>query len=228
MINYFPLEIRKKQIFALYFLSLIPIYIKGYLNPFIIQHPAYYWIVEILVWILFPIFVFDWFGRKRLQISYEKLGYHTKLCGEDIKGGYISATVILTPIIFVSYAFVRKLSSYIFFDNYFYNGFSYGNVIPVYGIERYMVLWFYSISAGFVEETQRSLCRLLFSNSFEDSIRYVLFSAIFYSLLHWHQGVQNIFIAFYLGVLFASLYLYFKNIWPIVVNHVLLDLFLLS
>ena len=184
MINYFPLDIQKKQIFALYFLSLIPIYIKGYFNPVIIQNPILYWAVEIAVWILFPIFVFDWCGRKRLQITYEKLGYHTKLCGEHLQGAYISATVILIPIIFISYAFVRKLSSYTVFDNYGYQGFSYGNVIPAFGIERYIVLWFYSISAGFVEETQRSLCRLLFSNSFEDSIRYVMFSAFFYSLLH--------------------------------------------
>ena len=228
MISYYPLEKTKKQIFSLYFLSLIPIYIKGYLNPFIIQYPILYWLVEILVWILFPIYLFDWCGRRRLQISYEKLGYHTKLCGEYIQGGYISTTVILIPIIFISYALLRKLSSHIIFDNYLYHGFSYGDLIPAYGIERYIVLWFYSISAGFVEETQRSLCRLLFSNSFEDSIRYVLFSAAFFSLLHWHQGVQHIFLTFCLGVLFASLYLYFKNIWPIVVNHVLLDLFLLS
>lgn len=222
-----PLSKYRKLYLGVYFVSLFPIYIKGYLNPLLHKVPFLFWLVDGFVFLIIS-FLLLFFCKNRLNVSLDDLGYRNYLCGNRNYTNSITITILLIPIVFIFYALLRKLSFYVFPTNWGFIGFGYSGTVPKFGFLHYIALWYLSLTAGFIEETQRTLCRMVFGKKAIDIAVYIIFSSFFFSLLHWHQGVQSIFLTFCLGLLFSSIYIFLKNIWPLIISHILLDLFLLS
>ena len=104
--------------------------------------------------------------------------------------------------------------------------FTYQSTLPG-GLFHYLVVIYYGLTAGFVEEiTFRGLpWAILNARSGSGHVRtYVLVSSFSFAAIHWENGTPELIAAFGFGVVAALLYLKLKNLWPMIIAHSLIDI----
>ncbi|MCB4792299.1 MAG: CPBP family intramembrane metalloprotease [Elusimicrobia bacterium] len=218
---------KKNTLIILFIIGILPLEINGFYNWYISRFPAFYWLVEVLTWILLPLSILT-FGVKNKVFGFKDLGFHSEVF--DKKNSYLFFVSILVVtflgivIDVSSYYSIKKI-----LNNYGMLQFDYKGVMPKTGILSIIVLLHFCLSAGFVEEIYfRGMFRLLFNNSSKNKLLYVLTSSIIFSAAHWEGGIWNLFEGLMVGVFFAMAYLRLKNLWPLIIGHIACDYYWFS
>ncbi|UCD58694.1 MAG: CPBP family intramembrane metalloprotease [Candidatus Hydrogenedentota bacterium] len=217
---------RNLELTALLLVGILPFELNGLYNIHLVSKPLYFWAVEIISYIFLPLVIYSW-GIHRGLFTSAEIGFHPYVSGR-IHYTHI-LVVVLSPIIYFAYVYSRVLAMRIIPTNYGAVNFGYGQVVASYGDLRILVLLYFALTAGLVEEFfYRGLMHKLICMGKRRFIMYVFVSSLVFSSVHWELGVQGLLSRFLWGLVMASLYYRIRNIWPLVVGHMITDLIAFS
>ena len=221
----------KKLLLTIIFsIGILPFLLNGFYNHAISNNPLIYWIVEIITWIIIPIILLTISIKKNLFTLNDiglKLTLNLKIKRELNILLFLLLIIIVPVILYYGYTSARELSFKLFPINYGVIEFNYYSVIPRFGIKQLIAVIFFSITAGFVEEIYfRGLFWKITENIKYNAIIYILISSIIFSTVHWEGGIQNLFATFVFGLICSSFYIKFKNLWPLIFGHFIVDFIL--
>lgn len=102
-------------------------------------------------------------------------------------------------------------------------GFSYREVLPSGELSRFAVFLYLIVTAAIVEEVvyRSAMCFLFKSYKGADHSRWAFMftSASLWAVAHWERGVAFTVQMLIVGLIAARLYLWTRNIWPLIVAH---------
>jgi membrane protease YdiL (CAAX protease family) len=209
------------RLLPLALLGIFPFLVNGLVNSVIAQHPLLYWSFELLTWVVIPCGVL-YFVSRTPGFSFADLGYHTSLRDRRNVGLVGLACLLFAPLVYAVYAFGYEFFSAILPEDSF---FSYDSIVPEAGFFYYLVVIYFALSAGLVEEFLfRGLLYRAFAGFRHSLVLFLLVSPLLFSLVHWEDGLANLVTTYVVGVFMAFAYLGFRNLWPLVVGHVFTDL----
>jgi len=114
------------------------------------------------------------------------------------------------------------------FFGYIPPSFSYSTAIPS-GLLKLPVVIYLAITAALVEETVfRGIPYKLMSiylNTKNKDLIFISITSLAFALIHWEDGYGSFLSAFVFGLLAAKLYLFYKNLWPLIGAHFLVDMY---
>jgi uncharacterized protein len=103
------------------------------------------------------------------------------------------------------------------------------SLMPPSGPLRTLLIFYLSVTAGLTEELiYRAVLFRIVSPRVAYSWRYLALSALLFGLIHWGQGPAGIVATGLFGAYLALLYRSSGNLWPSIVGHTAVDLFVLS
>ena len=154
--------------------------------------------------------------------KFADLGYHTALRGRHNPALVGVASLVLAPIVYTVYSQGYAFFSGILPDQGF---FSYHAIIPEAGILYYLVVIYFALSAGLVEEFLfRGLLFHALSGFRHSLVLFLLISPLLFGLVHWEDGLANLVTTWCVGVFMALAYIGLRNLWPLVIGHIFTDL----
>lgn len=213
---------RRIELTALLLIGILPFEVNGLYDIHLVNNPLYYWIAEIISWMFLPLAVYFW-GIHRSIFSNKEIGFHLS-AGSRI-AHRIVLLVILPPLLYLAYKYFRLFAICVFPTNYGFVSFSYRQVVLASGARRILALLYLAVTAGLVEEFfYRGLMYRILCWDKGRFMRYVLCSSLIFSSVHWELGIRGLLYSFLLGLVYASIYYKTKNLWPLVVGHMLTDL----
>ena len=201
--------------------GIAPFMVNGLVNSVIAHNALLYWGFEMLTWIIIPsIILYLVIRTPGVQLS--DLGYHGSFRGQaDIR------LVLLACAVFAPFCYGVYYYSYDYFSALFpgQGFFQYDSFVPESGILYYLVVIYFGLSAGLVEEFLfRGLLYRAFSGFKHSLALFLVISPILFSLVHWENGLANLASTYIVGVFMAIAYLGFRNLWPLVIGHIVTDL----
>jgi membrane protease YdiL (CAAX protease family) len=208
-------------------IGVVPLYLNGLYNPQIAHSLRLFWTVEVITWIIIPACILVIGLRQELWTS-SALGITARVRGRSSDLWLLLAFVISVPLlIWID----QHISDYVRANVPEASGpsvFHYRQVVPPPGTEtgtqRILVVFFLCMTAGVVEELYyRGIFRTLFGSDLIQKVLFVLVSSLVFSGSHWEGGTQKLISTFLFGIIFASLYLVWQNLWPLMVAHFLID-----
>ncbi len=103
--------------------------------------------------------------------------------------------------------------------------FAYRSIIPESEAKRTLVVWYLAISAGIVEELYFRGLLFKISQFFRGSTSvYLIFSPLVFSAIHWEGNLSNMGASYIVGLLGCLVFLWLKNIWPLIIGHTFTNL----
>jgi len=211
----------KYRYLTLFILGIFPFLINGSINPIIAQVPILYWGFELVIWVAIPCLIFYLLVTK-YGLNLSEIGI-VNPCS-SIKTGLKFIGVCLLVMIFDS--FIYKQAFY-----FFYNIapaepiFAYQSIIPESGTKRFVAIWYLAISAGVVEELYfRGLLHKISKLFGSPWVLYLVFSPLFFSVIHWEGNLANMGASYIVGLFGCLIYLWLRNIWPLIIGHIYTDL----
>lgn len=209
------------RLLLLALIGIAPFLINGLVNSVIAHNPLLYWSFELLTWIVIPSGVLYAVSRTP-GFQFADLGYHAALRGRHNPTLVCVASLVLAPIVYAVYAQGYAFFSSILPDQGF---FSYESIVPEAGIFYYLVVIYFALSAGLVEEFLfRGLLLHALSGFRHSLVLFLLISPLLFGLVHWEDGVANLITTWCVGVFMAIAYIGLRNLWPLVIGHIFTDL----
>jgi len=102
--------------------------------------------------------------------------------------------------------------------------FSYADVIPADGVARALVVLWFGLSAGVIEETlYRAYAWHLAAYCRRPRLIYLVLAPFLFALVHWEGGAASLAASWFYGLVAAIAYLALRNLWPLVVGHCTTD-----
>ena len=87
------------------------------------------------------------------------------------------------------------------------------------------LLLYGAISAGVIEElVYRGLFWRLCSRFSRPDLLYLGLGPLLFALVHWEQGLPGLLRSWLFGLLFAALYRWRAQLWPLILAHILIDI----
>ena len=201
--------------------GIAPFMVNGLVNSVIAHNALLYWGFEMLSWIIIPSIIL-YLVIRTPDVQFSDLGYHSCIRGKAGIGRVLLACAVFAPLCYGVYYY-----SYDYFSSLFpgQGFFQYDSIVPESGFFYYLVIIYFGLSAGLVEEFLfRGLLYRAFSG-FKHSLGWFLvISPILFSLVHWEDGLANLASTYIVGVFMALAYLGFRNLWPLVIGHIFTDL----
>ncbi len=210
----------KRLYWTLFTIGVIPFLFNGYINSKIHTTPWLYWSFEILIWTLVPLAIF-YIANKKGNLIAADIGISTRIIGRSSLFLVVIFCLVFAPLDYSIYRLFLGLSS-----NYFDGGyvFSYFSVIPESGLSRILVIWYFALTAGIVEELYyRGFLYKISQFYSHPNVIYLFISPLIFSLVHWESGLANVAATYVFGVILALVFIALKNIWPLIVGHVFTD-----
>lgn len=98
------------------------------------------------------------------------------------------------------------------------------SLLPTVALWRYLCILYLVLSAAIIEEVYyRGIllhcCRLYLDNPQRARVAFLVISATLFGLSHWEGGLAKTITMSLVGLLAARLYLWTKNILPLIVGH---------
>ena len=202
-------------------IGITPFLLNGVVNSLIYHNALWYWSFELLTWIVIPGVVFYRVMRTP-GLRLADLGYHGA-----IRTRRHPALLALTCALFAPLCYVVYTRSFAFLEPLFpaQPWFQYESVVPESGMLYLLVVAYFALSAGLVEEFLfRGLLYRALAECRDAAWLFLLISPLLFALIHWEDGVANLLATYVVGVFMALAYLGLRNIWPLVVGHVFTDL----
>lgn len=201
---------------ALFLIGVTPFWLNGFVNPYIYQDFATYWIIELTIWILLPIVIFSALS-KHTNLYLYNLGMNSKIIGVESIWAIVLGCFFLSPLIYMIYTWLYSYFQAVYPSQPF---FSYHQVLPENPLSRTLTAFYFAITAGIVEELYfRGLLFKLVEQLKYGSIVFVGLSPILFAAIHWENGLSNVLATFTFGILSALLFLALKNLWPLIIGH---------
>lgn len=208
---------------ALLFVGILPFILNGFYKPYLAQMPHIYWVVEILTWIVLPSLLV-WISFRHELFTLSDVGLHIKIFGRSNWPLFLGTTLVLSILVVWVDAYSLSVAHKLFAINHGAIDFSYRNLVPTSGFPRFLVLLYFCLSAGIVEELYfRGMARLLFPRNLSGSLFYIASTAILFSLIHWEGGVWNLTETLLFGLAMSTLYVLSGNLWPLIIGHAITD-----
>jgi membrane protease YdiL (CAAX protease family) len=140
---------------------------------------------------------------------------------ERLLGGTLLACFVLVPLFFA----VQQM---LWFAGYYgLPDFGYEATLPHGQVLRWIVIGYYALTAGVVEEIVFRGLPWTWVEHFGDTPAtrgaWVVVTSIVFALVHWENGGPGMLAAGAYGIGAALLYLKLRNLWPLVVAHVVTD-----
>ena len=223
---------RRSQIAALLCLGMLPLYLNGVYNPHLAGTPRLFWLAEVGAWAVLPALIVV-IGTRRGLFNLADLGFRTRVFGRESPGLLLLAVVVVgflaLPIdhALVDWATrtVPPVPSR--------TAFRYEQMIPPPGPGtggyRLLALANLCLSAGFVEELYyRAMFLLAIGRGWRLAPVYLVLSAAVFAGSHWEFGATKVVYTFAWGMVMGAMYLVTGNLWPVIVGHVVVDLYWLG
>ena len=209
------------RLLLLALVGIAPFMVNGLVNSWIAHNPVLYWAFEMLTWVFIPGVVL-WEVSRTPSFRFAWLGYHTELRGQRRIGLLLLACVLFSPLVYAVYDYCYAYFSELIPGEGF---FSYDSIIPESGVLYVLVVVYFALSAGLVEEfLYRGLLFRALNGLRHVNLLFLLVSPLLFSLAHWEDGAANLVATYVVGLFMAVAYLGFRNLWPLVAGHVFTDL----
>ena len=213
--------IPRNKLTLLFALGVFPLFLNGVLNFLIAPVPVLFWLFEVLIWIVVPVFALKLMLRID-DISLADFGLHKTIFKRQSLIVIVIVSILFAPLCLKSYYFFSEYSLLLITDSGF---FEYQSMIPNHGIMKYLVIVYFSLTAGFVEEVFFRGILFKITHSLKNGLLiFLVLSPVLFSLIHWETGLTNMLAAFAFGLLVTIAYLIFRNIWPLIVGHTFTNL----
>lgn len=214
--------------------GLFIVFFFGFVNGFYKQQlfeisPIVFWLQDIFNFIILPSSVLYFFYAK-LNFKPSDYGFiKTSQINplSEVLGSTIFTAIILGAVYlivnFVAHHFLNKYG-------YQYPLFNYSSSAPE-GILKLAVVLYFAASAAIVEEIiYRAIPYTLIMQSNHikqkhQKIFFVMATSIVFSIIHWESGFHELLSTFSFGLVAALFYLSYKNIWPLIGAHFLVDMY---
>ncbi len=180
----------------------------------------FFCIIKTMTNLLIPIVIFT-IAAKRGKLKFASIGINTKIFGKKNLLVLIIICIIFSPIDYWIY-----YKTYYYFRSIFPPDsiFTYHSVIPSHEALRILVAIYFALSAGIVEELYfRGLIYKISGYYTTPTIIYILASSTLFSLVHWEGGISNVLSTFVFGFIAAMIFLWVKNLWPLIIGHIYTD-----
>jgi len=198
-----------------------------YKEPLYNYSKVLYWLVDLAHFVVIPSILFLYL-YKRFNVKPHSYGLIKPTRAyplSEIIGASIFSAIILDLIYIATY----EITYSIFINNGYINpAFNYHSVIPT-GILNIPVVFYLAITAAVMEEIvfRGVPYKIIFNN---DHIKYkkqiyVLVTSACFAAIHWENGYPDLISAFIFGLLAAWLFLTYKNLWPLIGAHFLIDFY---
>ncbi len=213
--------------FVIFVVGISPFYLNGFYNHALAKDVTMFWLVEIASWIALPVlclFLFKRFNEQGLR----HLGYNSNVFNRQSLGLLVFTTVIFTVAFSTLYETLWDAGSAVFPDSKPFSNFDYSSMIPPPGPQtgwlRLAAICYFAMTAGIVEEFYyRAVLRKAFGESRTSTVLFVLSSSVLFAGAHWEGGPATLIATFLSGLIFGTVFVATKNIWPCTIAHVWID-----
>lgn len=195
-----------------------------FLGNFSSQGTTVFWAREAVLFLAIPVSYLIFIAR-RYSVYPRSYG----LQGPGLNYSFIELFGLSVLCVFV-YFFINYLIAIAILKRIFPpipSIFSFDQVIS-HGLLRIPVVVYLAVSAGFIEEIFfRGILREIIVGENEtrrSNFTYVSISSLAYAMSHWGAQTYEILSVSITGILACCLYLKFRNLWPLIVAHVGLNL----
>ncbi|KIM13225.1 MAG: hypothetical protein KU38_00760 [Sulfurovum sp. FS08-3] len=156
--------------------AIAPLLVNGFVNAQIYSSPLLYWSFELLTWIVLPLGIFM-ASRHYCDLKLSDIGITQRIFEIKSITLVLFVSVILAPTIFLVYQL-----SHLYFEKIFIFEpiFEYETVIPQSGVLKFLVTFYFSLSAGIVEEFYRGLVYKLSRYYSRPDILFLILSPLFF------------------------------------------------
>jgi membrane protease YdiL (CAAX protease family) len=202
-------------------IGILPFLVNGWINARIAHSPWLFWSFELAIWVVLPA-VLLLVATRTPGFRFADLGLHMTVLGYHGLPAVLLACLLFSPLMYGCYRGATAL-----FEHWFPEGgfFAYETMIPETGILNAIVVLYFALSAGLVEEFLfRGLLWRAAQEFASPAAIYLLVSPLVFSLVHWESGLANLAATWVVGLLAAATLLLLKNLWPLIAGHVFTDL----
>lgn len=194
-----------------------------YLEAVYKQGQLWFYVADACQWIVVPLLVWRFILRPA-HIKPKDYGLRWPVFDArpiEAIGLFLFVTVILwlveSPVRHIAYRFLWKYAG----------TFGYETAIPKSFPWNVLVIFYYSITAAFVEEVVfRGLPWAYFSIAVPQSRRnlwYISTTSLLFAAAHSEQGPHGMIAALSFGIFSAMLYAHLKDLWPLIFGHFACD-----
>jgi membrane protease YdiL (CAAX protease family) len=183
-----------------------------------------FWLADIAKFVVVPVFIL-WCLARFAGVRPRHYGLHWPQTPEErerLLGGTLMACVVLVPLFFAVQQIQWRLGYYAM------PAFGYEETLPDGRVGRWLVIGYYALTAGIVEEIVFRGLPWAWVQQFRDTRAaravWVVATSIVFALVHWENGGPGMLAAGAYGIGAALLYLKLRNLWPLVVAHVVTDI----
>jgi len=205
---------------ALFCVVVGPFLVNGWINAQIAARPLWYWSFELLSWLVIPLAAFT-IARRDGGPTLAALGYSFCVLGRRNPSGLLVLCLVAGACTPALYGVCEWLGRALFGARAF---FSYADVIPADGVARALVVLWFGLSAGVIEETlYRAYAWHLAAYCRRPRLIYLVLAPFLFALVHWEGGAASLAASWFYGLVAAIAYLALRNLWPLVVGHCTTD-----
>jgi membrane protease YdiL (CAAX protease family) len=219
---------RKRLILlGLVLVGVLPFEINGWYNPRLAATPRLFWLVEFGTWIVLPA-VLLLIGLRSRLFTLSDLGLGARIRGgpNPILLGFLLVAIPLGLYWLDQWAVATAARTWP--HNFWAVGFRYSDMVPPAGPDtgwwRLLAIVHLSVTAGVVEEVlYRGMLSRVFPDTAAGTAAFVAVSLLLFLPAHWEGGIRVCFEAAIFGVATALLFRLTRNLWPLIVAHVVID-----
>jgi membrane protease YdiL (CAAX protease family) len=196
--------------------------LDGFNKAALATNAAVYWAYDLTKWVLLPaatLFAMRvWCGMRPADFG---------LRGVDARWSpaALAGLTVLFTVLSLSYFLFEMLGEHLLPDE---SGFTIDELVPVGGGSRWLVIAYLAVSAGLIEELfYRGILRELIAPEGGGVVRasgYVVVSSVLFGLSHFEGGTVSILASGLYGVVAALFALQVRNLLPLMVGHIVIDL----
>jgi membrane protease YdiL (CAAX protease family) len=209
---------RKRLILICFSIYWIPLVLNGFYNPFLMDFPWLFWIVDLITHFVSPVALLAILHFSSLSIY--RMGFSSLIAGKRRPFLLVALPIPLAALLWVALRAGDRVFPYLVTDPYSLAVFFYADVLPKTPLAKTVIAAYFSLSAGFFEEI---FFRSLLSRVFGVRWFYYLASASLFAAVHWKYGTYFIASTLMWAVLVAFLFVKLRNLWVLAIAHSLVD-----
>ncbi len=196
--------------------------LDGFNKAALATNAAMYWAYDLTKWVLLPAATLF---AMRVWCRVRPADFGLRGANGRWSPAALAGLTVLFTVLSLSYFLFEMLGEYVLPDE---SAFSIDELMPVGGWSRWLVIAYLAVSAGFIEELfYRGILRELIAPEGGGVVRassYVVASSVLFGLSHFEGGTVAILASGLYGVVAALFALQIRNLVPLIVGHIVIDL----